>query len=629
MTVISFLFGLMTLLSTVLGVAVFLTQKLKVHLCFLPILTICTITLTMFLSGLVNALELGVVALTISATTYLIVYLKKIEKIKIHPSTLSTHYLTPGTLFFLLISVYFIILLYGFTFYAYDDFTHWAVIWKEMVRLDSFPDSRTVVTYQNYPPATAIWSYFVCYFLGNQEWTAMIAQSFIISASLTTLFCNTKKSDFHKIMVLSLAVFVCFFCILSEQRFSLNVDGILGYTTVALFTILYFHRNNFSQAFIQTTPLFLFLLLTKDSGKFFLAMGLILLCFIGIHEIKEQKKSTGNLAVVKQNTFKMLQNAGILLGLIFLADYLWGQYVEKAYPVATYEANKFEYSSVAGGVAAKSEEFMASLPTLFANSFFDFRYFHTYLFFAIVAISFLVLLLFAIKGEKVQKLWFSTIFLLGMTGIYLLGLYIMYATVMTVSEHPDNYVVAFDRYFSTMIMIFFLMQLFMFLEHLPSFEKFEKLYPTILSTLVVFTMVTLPFWGRNTFAHPQTDFRLRDATLIAFFDEVREVVPREKNILFSFEEYDVGTSVYYHVARYEIGASYDSFVIDDSGFDCSREELLEKLQAFEYILIYDNMEIVRETMRIHDIPFYYQEGVSVYSIVEDQGTIFLYPCVPE
>lgn len=633
MMILSSLLGLLSLLCTLTGISLFLKNKLQILPCFLPIFTITSTTLVVFLGGLINILDFTILGLTCFGAGYLLVGLKKIKEENLplfHKSQVISALTEPSTLFFLLSSLYFIILLHGFTLYFYDDFTHWGTVWKEMVNFRSLPDSRTVVTYHNYPPITALWCYFICYFLGNGESTALIAQSFLMTASLTTLFCHTKKNDSIKILTLILAIMINFFCVLSEQRFSLNVDGILGYLTVAIFVIIYFYREDVSSAMKFSAPLFLFLLLVKDSGKFFLAMGLLLLLSSIINEIKRNYLEDSSISRLKNpKNMKISRNFFALISIVVFTNYLWSRYVDKAYAVASYEANKFEASSISVGIAGKTPRFMASLPTLFTNSLLDFRYYHTYLFFAIIALSLFCLLLFAVKKVKAKNLLGSTFFLLGMSTLYLLGLYGMYATVMPIEEHPENYLVAFDRYFSTMILIFFLVQIFMILEELPSFEKLGGIYTTAQSLLVVVSLILIPFLGHNIFAHPSFDHRLRDESLITLFQEASEVVPRNQRVLISMKEYNTGTSVYYHISRYELGSDYESSVIDDNDFALPKEELVEKLSQYQYILIHDNMDTAKNTFTHFDIPFYYDESVSVYGTVMDEGVLFLYPCYPE
>lgn len=627
---LSFLLGIIPLTTTISGIFLYLKQNHGIKSCFLPIVTVCSITIILFFFGLLNALQLAVMFLFFGGTGYLVRTCCKMRKEGdgIPKSyEIISEISKPYFLFFLLISLYFITLLWGFTLYAYDDFTHWGAAWKEIMTFHSLPDSRTVVTYQNYPPATAIWCYFVCYFLGAEENVALIAQSFVITASLTTLFCNTEKKDFLKIVGLSFASILCFLCLLSEQRFSLNVDALLAYVFVALFVVIYDSRENFPLALKMATPLSLFLLLTKDSGKFFVAMALVALLPVAKSALDKKKENK-----TKSDKNNVVFQLFLYIGSLFAMDCLWGRYVEKAYPVPSYEANKFEASGITSGIEGKSEEFLSTLPTLFYNSFFDFRYFHTKLFFGIFITSFVCLFLFTVLKAKVKNLLVSTLFFFVMTGIYLMGLYVMYATVMPANEHPENYLVAFERYFPTMILVVFLCQVFMILEHVPLSGKNEKVYPCTVSGVVAVSLILLPYLGHNIFAfptHPTFEYRLRTESLITLFDEAEKVVPRQKKVLISMVEYNVSTSIYYHISRYELGSDISSSWIDNGVLSGTKEELIEHLGKYEYILIYDNMETVRSSLKALDIPFYYEEDVSVYSIVLDESTVFLYPCAPE
>lgn len=128
----------------------------------LPI-TQCVIITTLFLSQLLSStFTLGYFLIILLTIASIIITLLKWKKIK--PNVISV-----GFIMFIAIAVFFGIIDYGRTFSDVDEFWHWGMMVKEMLRLDSFycaSDSHMII-HKDYPPFPALYEMFWCTLSGG------------------------------------------------------------------------------------------------------------------------------------------------------------------------------------------------------------------------------------------------------------------------------------------------------------------------------------------------------------------------------------------------------------------------------------------------------------------------------
>ena len=68
---------------------------------------------------------------------------------------------------------------------AYDDFSHWGMMARHLLRTNMLPDANsTLIVFQSYPPAAACWIAGVCRFLGDSDGMLLVAQSWLMLMAL-------------------------------------------------------------------------------------------------------------------------------------------------------------------------------------------------------------------------------------------------------------------------------------------------------------------------------------------------------------------------------------------------------------------------------------------------------------
>lgn len=199
-------------------------------------ISIVEIILIIFLAGLFDHLEIGLVIVEILMIVQSIAILTftwykarkgKIEEIKKSIKNI----ITPGLFVYMALFAINIIINQGRILEDYDEFTHWGVIIKNMFMYNTYgTNPESVVRFNEYPPFTAVFQYF---FLGIQkvyrEDTIIIAQNVLYLSIIIPLTRTiTWKKNLKKLlMIIPIIIFIP---MIFYNNFFLEilVDGMIG-----------------------------------------------------------------------------------------------------------------------------------------------------------------------------------------------------------------------------------------------------------------------------------------------------------------------------------------------------------------------------------------------------------------
>ncbi|MGM0843731.1 MAG: hypothetical protein ACQEUT_02055 [Bacillota bacterium] len=420
-----------------LGAAIY--HKLRIHKAFIPIFLYSLITFLLFFAGILNILPLAANIIYYAGLFVWPVLLYRIVKRKqqIHLKKL----LTPALIFFITATAAFMFLLDGVYFTHYDNFSHWALIVKEMYLMGGLPDDSTVITFRNYPPGSALFIYFILASTGYAESYALMAQSFLTAASLTVLFTWTSwKNPLY--IILSLLAVVCLVSLELSSIFNLIVDKTLGMVAFTSVFIAWYYRHDWKKNIVVNVPILVLLILLKDSGKLFVILnGLLILGII----VRSQKGISLSFMKVKF----LGKVSAILFGIPILINYLWMKYTEKAYTVS-YEENKYAVTGSKVTSPNKSEEFIQSLfPNMMQNLIdLDSQLFLVYIMINVaMIISFIGSWLIYKKASKL--LIYAFLFCNFSFAVYIGSLFLMYLYLMPEPEAVR--LASYDRYLTTIV----------------------------------------------------------------------------------------------------------------------------------------------------------------------------------
>ncbi|MDT9027136.1 hypothetical protein [Rossellomorea yichunensis] len=433
-SVVSFLL----LFASLSGWGLLSFNRVKVHIAFIPIFIFSSITTVVFCAGLINVMPLAVNLIYYSGLILFVIYLILFFRRKQALMPM----LHPGIIVFALSILAMMIYLKGLILTHYDNFSHWGLIVREMSLINGLPDSSTIVTFQNYPPGSAVFIYFILEVLGEHESYALMAQAFLaISCVVTLYFFSEWKRP--AVILLTMAAGISLLLVNWGSFYNLLVDILLGLVALASVIVAYYYRGDWKKQLIVNTPILILLMLLKDSGKIFLAFNvIIILSFIYFYYVHKKR--------LTKDVRKIVYNALVwLIGIPMFLNYLWIKYTIKAYQTG-YGANKFAVTPDKVANNDKSSEFMDHIgPQLWrASTNLESNNFKAVVIVNMIAVILLVVM-YVVQRKLSRLLVFSIFISNGFYVLYMFSLYFMYVYLMP--EFEAARIAGFGRYQSTII----------------------------------------------------------------------------------------------------------------------------------------------------------------------------------
>lgn len=316
--VLRFILGALVFVGALTGFAAFFHRKFNVAPEALPLVCTATMTILVFLFGVVGLLQLGVY-LVIAIGVLLLawhVYLSAVGRYRMRDL------FCPGTVFFLGLCAVLVFRLWSITYTHYDNFSHWGLIVQEMVELDSLPHQNTLVMFDTYPPGSACFIYLFCKLAGYTEGIALIAQGVLVSAALTPLFIGKRK--FGAAVPALLIGCVALLAFLRYDNGSLHidnllVDGLQGFCCAAALILAWDAADEPTKLEVSLIPVLALMVLLKFNGLVFFVLILvataILLrkkrCSMQTPSVGEVGgNATGARAAMSETTSKTMSKAG-------------------------------------------------------------------------------------------------------------------------------------------------------------------------------------------------------------------------------------------------------------------------------------------------------------------------------
>ena len=247
------------------GYVLLIRNRFHVRLEFAPALFCAFISTALFCAGILNLLLPAAALLFLGGLAALAVYV--VEFFKNRPTLPRRELLLYAG--FLLAVLYFAILMYGIKVNEYDNFSHYAVVLKDMLRSDGLPSFKSInITFQSYPLGSSLFLYYVCRIVGMAESNALWANLLLSLSGIFALTAFVRKENGGFIPVTAFALFAL---IWRADFNSLLVDTILPITAAAAFAMLYYYRADRKKAALLTALMLSFVVNIKNSGVFFAA----------------------------------------------------------------------------------------------------------------------------------------------------------------------------------------------------------------------------------------------------------------------------------------------------------------------------------------------------------------------
>lgn len=263
---------------SLLGISMFVTQIKQIDASESPLLASCFIIMYVYLFSLVDFLAIGIYSIIIigiiSIPLSVVLQRKRL-------ADYFKQFLNPGFILF----VFLIIILYPIckpiVSGAWDEYSHWALIVKNILSTNSLPEAGGAVLYMSYPPAISLFQYLFMKLSSGSEGMMYYAQAILLASCFSALLKGQsfKKSFFILMAILiPLAVMIKFSV---HNTFNIFPDTLMAVIAISCFAMYYCSDRKYSDM-LKITPILFVLCLVRINAISF--AGIIIL-LIGTDQI--------------------------------------------------------------------------------------------------------------------------------------------------------------------------------------------------------------------------------------------------------------------------------------------------------------------------------------------------------
>lgn len=277
--------GWTVVLASLVGWSTAIMKKLRLQPELSFPLAISGIILLVYTSGLCGSLLVGAIAVAAGGCALFVWLLAKDRRC-------FSAYATPGFAFLALFAVFIALQVRDDPLSHNDDFNHWAVIARNMLLRDRFPDATvTAIDFSSYPPGTAVFIYYVNRLsLGAyREGRLIFSQNLLVLSFLTPLFAplsgrKEAKPLWPMLCAAALLIFLYEFRALIVDV----VNGVVGFAALAGVLALYKAPK---KAALYAAPVTCLGLLVKYSNVFYFAITAVALLGVALSARKDKRKT--------------------------------------------------------------------------------------------------------------------------------------------------------------------------------------------------------------------------------------------------------------------------------------------------------------------------------------------------
>ena len=407
-------------------------RKTKIHPCFFPSLTIALQISSLIAGGFLNILYETAIFLLILGLLLLLKAVKTDKNLRF-----LKNYICPAYIILALCMGIMLWYVKGKHFVGSDNFSHWALVVKIMLKTNHFPNfTDKIIIFETYPLGSSSYIYYFSKFVHDSEPFQMLAQILMLVTSILPIFFYAKKNK--AITVLIIVLFTTLVFAYNTPVYDLTVDTLLPLVSMCgLFYIFqYCTVKKENAAFFLSAAYMIEMIHIKNSGILFLVIGVIWILF--------HAKRKGSLS-------ERLLVSGIPL----FSFYLWQKHYQYVFPLANLSYHAMSIQNYKRNLDLKSPEFIHEILTSYKELLLNFKdIWLIFLFFAVLGI--LTLILFREK-TKVWAILFFVSLIIFIT--YVVGEACMYLFSMPSSEAED--LPSIYRYTRTiLIMILYLETLY-------------------------------------------------------------------------------------------------------------------------------------------------------------------------
>ncbi len=349
---------------------------------------------------------------------------------------------SPGLFVWAVLFAYIFVINLGRLYTSWDEFSHWGLVVKNMYLFDGFSNHEySTVVFGEYPPALALWQYFVTKLCGTYSESAVyMAAGWFVAALCTPIV--SRFSGKKVIAALFSAVILIFMPLIFYPSYLvlLYVDPFLG---ILLGYILVFDFISEKRDVFYCINMFgaiSVLCLVKTTGAFLalVAIGIILISDL------IRKKRKGNVGIWC-----------VLFSAVLFGKYSWDFYLQLTGFQAAWNTNSVSVQGIMnllnGGMQKYQRDsvlhFVEALSSYKLGGYVCSMYLPTWI--ALFVILFLVMIHLEKSAEKKMHIKCLMAGLLGGFAVFLVSLQVLY--LFTYSPAEAVSLASYDRYVGTFL----------------------------------------------------------------------------------------------------------------------------------------------------------------------------------
>lgn len=504
------------------------------------------------------------------------------EKKDLFPSIFSV-----GFFSFLLIFLVFSFIDFHRDFTMWDEFSHWGMMVKEMLRLDQFYTtiSSNLAVHKDYPPFVSLFEMIFCKIAGYSEMNVSLALHLFLFSLIMAPFMEKEDNEkfLTKIIRISLILFLSIFTILAFDSYHICFTIYIDVFITVLFyygVVLIYEKNVFKSLFHFILLLLILsaLILSKQIGIFFSFLLILyyLICNF-VHQNKKERK---------------ILNWVFLFVVPVVFYILWKHYVSLYQVKSQFVISNMIHNLLQGNFP--KEVLSSYLQAIIHEELLKYPFVLTYC--TSLILFYICFLLLYQKGKLKKKDFiiltiFYTISFLG----YMFLMLFLYLFAFDIVE--SSVLASYTRYMSTVVIWGSLVILYLFFDNYWTISKKDLLLA--LFSLIIFTGSSnigyiLPSFQKG----PYYGYK-------EYADFILEKTMENSSVLLLTED---KMTAYYFVQYY----ANDRKIYIDSVSHYHEDELIKKeFIDYDYIYFLDNASEIS----FQDISF---EDNAIYKIIPNR-----------
>lgn len=260
-----------------LGYCEFLRKRTSIDASFLPSAVIAVQFVLLFLTGILAFLKIGTLFIFFVGLCMLAMALLQEKSLGF-----LKNYCTPAYCFLVVMFSLSAWYLRDKTFLHWDNFTHWALVARNMLETNRFPNFKdSLVMFHTYPLGSSAYIYYFTKLIGRNEPTMMLAQVFMMLAATMPVFSFCRKNQWFLLPITILGSNLFF--LFNIQIYDLLVDTLLPLVGMCSLCFLFAYRekcNHKNWEFWIAAAYLVHTSQIKNSGLFFLGIAYVMMLII-------------------------------------------------------------------------------------------------------------------------------------------------------------------------------------------------------------------------------------------------------------------------------------------------------------------------------------------------------------